>query len=104
MGTKKTARFLVALQKRVGIEMAGDFFSELSEQDRENLKAYEAEWERDGDVAFERWEKHRFLAHFRIVAALNPKLMREELEEGLIDAGLTRADMRALLEKAKTKH
>jgi hypothetical protein len=101
---KSTSPFLRALAARAGLKIAGDVFSELSEQDRENLAVYEAEWKRDGDAAFERWEERRFIDHFRIVAALNPRLMRRALEESLIDAGLTIAEIRTMLEKARTKH
>jgi hypothetical protein len=77
-----------------------DDFSELSAEDRAKLALLEKEWEREGDAAILRFFEKESVTSFRLMALLNPKAARRSLENALIDAGLTNADLRAMLEKA----
>ena len=81
-----------------------DEFDQLSPEDRSKLEGLEVEYRRDGRVAFDRFAEKEPVAYFRILAALEPKQVRAALEDALIEAGLTNADVRALAEKAKYKH
>jgi hypothetical protein len=78
-GTKSASlpAFLVALAKFVTVSIADPELSELTEEDRVKLRALEAAWKKDGDVAFERFSETDFHAYAKIVGALNPRAMRE---------------------------
>jgi hypothetical protein len=77
-----------------------DKFAKLSVEDRAKLALLEQEWERDGDIAFERFAKKDPIAWLHILECLDPKAIRDAIENALIGEGLTNADLRAMLEKA----
>jgi hypothetical protein len=81
-----------------------DEFSKLSPEDQAKLKALQAEWERDGQAAFDRVREADPVFFFRVMAAINPRAARKALEDAAIDAGLTDADIREMLAKALSKH
>jgi hypothetical protein len=80
--------------------MADDEFSKLSQEDQAKLALLEAEWERDGDIVFERWGEKDPVFMLRLIAQDQPKAVDDAVENAVIDAGWTNADIRATLEKA----
>ena len=100
-----SSAFLAALAKTAMVRIADRELSELTEADWKKLKDLEVEWKRTGDAAFEALWERDFLGYFRIVASLNPKAMREALEEEILDLGMTNREARdMLLKKARQKH
>jgi hypothetical protein len=77
-----------------------DDFPELSAEDQAKLALLKKEWEREGAAAIRRFFEKEPITSFRLMALLDPKAARRSLENALIDAGLTNADLRAMLEKA----
>jgi hypothetical protein len=100
-----SSAFQIALAKIAMVRIADREQSELTDADRAKLKALEAAWKRDGRVAFDRLRESDFLGYFRIVASLNPKAMREALEEEILNLGMTNREFLAMArKKAQQKH
>jgi hypothetical protein len=78
--------------------------SKLSAGDRAKLDAVANDWARDGRKAIGRFAEADPLAYFRIVAALHPRMVAKDLENDLLNEGLTNADVRAMAAKAVTRH
>jgi hypothetical protein len=81
-----------------------DEFSKLSVADRAKYEALRAEWERDGQAAFDRLRETDPIFYLRLIECINPKAVREAVEDAAIDAGLTNADIREMLARALSKH
>jgi len=77
-----------------------DEFSKLSAEDRAKLALLEREFERDGDIAIERFAENDPAFMLRILECFNPRAVRDAIENLVLDEGLTNADIRAMLEKA----
>jgi hypothetical protein len=77
-----------------------DKFDSLSPEDQAKLALLEADWEREGNVVFERWGEKDPVFMLRLFAQDRPKAVYDAVENAVIDAGWTRADIQALLEKA----
>jgi hypothetical protein len=77
-----------------------DEFANLSAEDRAKLALLEQEFERDGYTAIERFRENDPIFCLRVMECLNPKAVRDAIENALIDEGLTNADLQAMLEKA----
>jgi hypothetical protein len=77
-----------------------DKFDTLSPEDQAKFALLEAEWERDGDIVFDRLGETDPAFYLRLVALTRPKAVHDALENALIDAGWTNAEIRAMLEKA----
>jgi hypothetical protein len=80
--------------------MADDEFSKLSTEDQAKLALLEEEFERDGKIAIERLAESDPGLYVRVVELFRPEAVRRAFEDGVIDAGWTNADIRAMLEKA----
>jgi hypothetical protein len=81
-----------------------DELAELSPADQAKLAALEAEWERDGQAAFRRVAENDPIFYLRLLELFHPQDVRKAVEDAVIDAGLTNADIRQMLENAKQKH
>ncbi len=77
-----------------------DKFDSLSPEDQAKLALLEADWEREGNVVFERWGEKDPVFMLRLFAQDRPKAVYDAVENAVIDAGWTRADIQAMLEKA----
>jgi hypothetical protein len=100
-----SSAFLAALAKRVGVRIADRKLSELKEEDWGKLEALQAAWKADGDIAFKRMWESDFIGYARVVAALNPRAMREALEAEILERGMTNREFLAsCLEKARQIH
>jgi hypothetical protein len=103
--TRASPALLAALAKYAEVRLADRNLSELTEADWVKVSALEVAWKRDGDVAFDRLRESDFLGFFRIVAALNPRAMREALENGILDLGMTNREfLEECWKNAKHKH
>ena len=71
-----------------------------SDEDKAKLKAFKAEWERDGDIAFKRLAEKDPVFYVWMAALFIPHAVYRTLENRWIDEGLTDADVRAMLERA----
>jgi hypothetical protein len=91
-------------KKRSKPRAGGDLFVKLSSADRAKLAAVQVEWKRDGATALSRFREADPATYLRIMDAINPRAVREALEEALVDAGLTNTDIRAMAAKARHKH
>src|SRR5438445_3033708 len=82
-------------------ELVGDDkLAAWSDEDKTKLEALEAELERDGPIAMERTMKKDPGFYMQLMVVLVPHVVREMLENVLINEGLTNADVYAkLLEK-----
>jgi hypothetical protein len=60
----------------------------------------EAEYERDGKIALKRLGESDPLLYLRLVGLFKLEAVRRAIEDAVIDAGLTNADIQAMLEKA----
>jgi len=60
---------------------------------RQSWHCSEQEFERDGGSAIKRLAEKDPLFYFRIMECLNPKAVRDAIEDAVIDAGLTNADI-----------
>jgi hypothetical protein len=81
-----------------------DEFAKLSPADQKKLEQFEADWERDGNITFERWGEKDPGFVLRLVELFRPEAVRRAVEDAVIDAGLTNADIRKMRENAKHKH
>lgn len=79
-------------------------FAKLSAADQKKLEKFEADWERDGRIAFEHWGQKDPGFVLRLVELFRPEAVRRAVEDAVLDAGLTDADIRRLVESAKCKH
>jgi hypothetical protein len=79
-------------------------FAKLSPADQKKLEQFEADWEREGHIAFDRWGQKDPGFVLRLVELFRPEAVRRAVEDEVIDAGLTNADISRMLEKAKYKH
>jgi hypothetical protein len=77
-----------------------DEFAKLSAEDRAKLALLEQEFERDGDVAIERFAEKEPIAMGHIIECLKPGAIKRAIEKHLINEGLTNAEFREMLEKA----
>jgi hypothetical protein len=77
-----------------------DEFSRLSAEDRAKLALLEQEFERDGDIALERFAQNDPGFMLNLLECINPRAVRDAIENHLIDEGLTNAEFRALFENA----
>jgi hypothetical protein len=78
--------------------------AKLSPADQKKLEQFEADWERDGNIAFERWGQKDPGFVLRLVDLFRTEAVRQAVEGAVIDAGLTDADIRQMIENAKYKH
>ena len=79
---------------------ADDEFSKLPPGDQAKLALLEAEYERDGKIALKRLGESDPLLYLRLVGLFKLEAVRRAIEDAVIDAGLTNADIQAMLEKA----
>jgi hypothetical protein len=70
-----------------------DKLAAWSNEDKTKLQAFEVEWERDGPVAMERTMKKDPGFYMQLMVVLVPHVVREMLENVLINEGLTNADV-----------
>jgi hypothetical protein len=78
-----------------------DKFDALSPEDQAKLALLEADWEREGDIVFERWGEKDPAFMLKLYAQDRPQAVYDAIENAVIDAGWTNADIRAMLEKAQ---
>jgi hypothetical protein len=77
-----------------------DKFNNLSLDDQARLALLEADWEREGNVVFERWGKTEPAFMLKLVAPARPSTVYDAVERAVIDAGWTDANIAALMERA----
>jgi hypothetical protein len=77
-----------------------DKFDTLSPEDQAKLALLRAELERDGDIVFDRLSETDPAFYLRLVALDRPKAVYDAIEDAVIDAGWTNAEVQAMLEKA----
>jgi hypothetical protein len=80
-----------------------DKLAAWSDEDKTKLEALEAEFERDGPVAMERTMKKDPGFYMQLMVVLVPHVVREMLENVLINEGLTNADVYAKLERMRER-
>jgi hypothetical protein len=100
-----SSALLAALAKYAGVRIADPKLSELTEVDWGKFGTLQSAWMSEGDAAFDRLRDSDFLGFFRIVAALNPKAVREALEDEILDLGMTNREfLEECRKKAKQTH
>ena len=80
-----------------------DKLAAWSDEDKTKLEAFEVELERDGPVAMERTMKRDPGFYMQLMVVLVPHVVREMLENVLINEGLTNADVYAKLKKMRER-
>lgn len=81
-----------------------DEIDRLSDSDEQLLAELEAEYERDGPVAFDLLRERDFMAFVRIVAAVMPKEFNKALDDLLLGKRLTPSEIRERLRQAQFSH
>jgi hypothetical protein len=81
-----------------------DIIEQLSPEDQKIFRALLADYERDGPAAFRKLAETNPITYVHILAAIDPKAVRDAVEDALIDAGLTNDDVRRMLAEAQNKH
>ena len=85
-----------------------DEFDDLSASDRRHLYAMHDAWWRGGEVALaaalERFATRYPDAYVRIWKVLDPRAVRAAVEDALIDAGLTNAELHAMSANAMQRN